>query len=188
MILDIWKTLSPRRKRIYSIIAVFVLAVIITLMGALMPIDAEQAGEIHEKLNQTLTTARESELLMQYIFGNNFFICLIMFIPVVGPIFGLFVLFNTGATASAVAAAQEYPPMAAQGYPLIIALIALILVFLLEYAAYSTAMAMSVWLFRRILQGRGRQEFRNTCLFITICAVLLLIGAVVETALITLAT
>lgn len=182
MILDFWKMLSPKRKRIYSVIAVFVLAVIITIMGALMPINAEQAGQINEKLNQTLTAARKSEMLMQYIFGNNFFICLIMFIPIVGPIFGLFVLFSTGAAASAVATVQGFPP--------IIALIALIItpVFWLEYSAYSTAMAMSVWLFRRILQGKGRQEFRNTCLFITICAVLLLIGAVVETALIAAAT
>ncbi|MEJ5327797.1 MAG: stage II sporulation protein M [Candidatus Bathyarchaeia archaeon] len=182
MILDMWKNASPKRKRIYSVIAVFVFAVIITLVGSFVPVDAEQARQISEKLNQTLTTARESEMLMQYIFGNNFFICLIMFIPVVGPLFGFFVLFSTGAAASAVAAAQ--------GFPSIIALIALVItpVFWLEYAAYSTAMAMSVWLFRRILQGRGRQEFRNTCLFITLCAVLLVIGAVVETALITLAT
>lgn len=182
MILDMWKNAFLKRKRIYSVIAVFVFAVIITLAGSFMPVDAEQAKQISEKLNQTLTTATESEMLMQYIFGNNFFICLIMFIPVVGPLFGFFVLFSTGAAASAVAAAQ--------GFPSIIALIALIItpVFWLEYAAYSTAMAMSVWLFRRMLQGRGRQEFRNTCLFITLCAVLLLISAVVETALITLAT
>ncbi|MEM2081269.1 MAG: stage II sporulation protein M [Candidatus Bathyarchaeia archaeon] len=182
MIFDIWKNASPKRKRIYSVIAVFVLSVIITLIGSFMPVDAEQARQISEKLNQTLTTATESEMLMQYIFGNNFFICLIMFIPVVGPIFGFFVLFSTGAAASAVAATQ--------GFPSIIAVIALIItpVFWLEYVAYSTAMAMSVWLFRRILQGRGRHEFRNTCLFITLCAVLLVIGAAVETALIMLAT
>ncbi|MGB9926735.1 MAG: stage II sporulation protein M [Candidatus Bathyarchaeales archaeon] len=182
MVLDIWRNASPKRKRIYSVIVVFVLSVIITLVGSLMPLDAEQARQISERLNQTLTTARESEMLMQYIFGNNFFICLIMFIPIVGPIFGFFVLFSTGAAASAVAAAQ--------GFPSILALIALVItpVFWLEYAAYSTAMAASVWLFRRILQGRGRNEFRNTCLFITLCAVLLAAGAAVETALITLAT
>lgn len=181
-VLDIWRNASPKRKRIYSVIVVFGLSVIITLVGSFMPVDAEQARQINDKLNITLTTARENEMLMQYIFGNNFFICLIMFIPFVGPIFGFFVLFSTGAATSAVAAAQ--------GFPSLLALFALVItpVFWVEYAAYSTAMAASVWLFRRILQGRGWNEFRNTCLFITLCAVLLAVGAIVETALITLAT
>ncbi len=182
MLLDMWRKASPRRKRIYSIIAVFILSVIIALVGSFMPVDAEQASQINDRLNQTVTTAKDSGMLMQYILGNNFFICLIMFIPVLGPIFGLFVIFNTGVAVSAVATAQ--------GFPSIIAFIALVItpVFWLEFAAYSTAMSASVWLFRRILQGQGWHELRNTCIFISICALLLVIGAAVEAALIVFAT
>lgn len=177
----VWRNASPRRKRIYSVIAVFIVAVIITLIGGLVPVSAEQARQINDSLNQTVTTATESGSLTQYIFGNNFLICLLMFVPVLGPVFGLFVLFNTGTAVSAVATAQ--------GYPSIIAFIALIItpVFWLEFAAYSTAIAASVWLFRRLLQGRGLRELRNTCIFISICAVLLAIGAVVEASLISIA-
>ncbi|MCX8153191.1 MAG: stage II sporulation protein M [Candidatus Bathyarchaeota archaeon] len=181
MVLDVWRNASSKRKRVYTVVAVFVFSIIITLVGTLMPVDAEQARQINDRLNQTLTAATESEMLMQYIFGNNFFICLIMFIPIVGPIFGFSVLFSTGVATSAIAVAQ--------GFPSILAVVALVItpVFWLEYAAYSTAMAMSFWLFRRILQGRGGDEFRNTCLFITLCAALLAVGAAVETVLITLA-
>ena len=72
------------------------------------------------------------------------------------------------------------------GYPPILALIALVItpVFWLEFAAYSTAMAESVWLFRRLLQGRGLRELRTMSIFVTICAVILAVGAIVETALI----
>jgi hypothetical protein len=56
----------------------------------------------------------------------------------------------------------------------------------LEFASYSVAMSESAWLFRRILQGRTRHEFKNACLFIAICAILLLSGAIIETALISI--
>ncbi len=175
-----WRNASPRRKRIYSAIAVFIVAVIITVIGTLVPVSADQAKQINDSLNQTVTSVSESGSLAQYIFGNNFFICLIMFVPVLGPVFGLFVLFNTGTAVSAIATAQ--------GVPSIFAFIALVItpVFWLEFAAYSTAMAASVWLFRRILQGRFLHELRSTCIFISICAVLLFVGAIVETLLISI--
>ena len=74
------------------------------------------------------------------------------------------------------------------GYPSILAFVALFLtpVAWIEYAAYSTAMAESIWLFRRLMQRLGLRELRNTAIFISICAVLLVVGAIVETALISL--
>jgi len=176
--LDFWINASPRRKRILSTIAVLVVALVVTVIGSLMPISAQEAEQINSDLNQTVSSLSENGALMQYIFGNNFFICLLMFIPVVGPLLGVLILFNTGTAIGAIAVAG--------GYPVALAFFALFLtpVTWLEFAAYSTSMGESVWLFRRILQGRGKHEFKNACLFITICAVLLLAGAVVETALI----
>jgi uncharacterized membrane protein SpoIIM required for sporulation len=145
-----------------------------------MPMDAQEAEQISSDLNQTVTLFSENGALMPYIFGNNFFICLLMFVPIVGPLLGCYILFNTGAAIGAIAAVE--------GYPLILAFVALSWSphAWLEFAAYSISMGESVWLFRRILQGRGKHEFKNACLFITICAVLLLVGAVVETALISM--
>ena len=180
MDLSFWMNASPRRKRVFSAIAVLIVAVVITVIGSLMPIDAQEAEQISSDLNQTVTALKENGALMQYIFGNNFFICLLMFIPVIGPLLGGYILFNTGAAIGAIAAVE--------GYPLIVALVALFLtpVFWLEFAAYSVSMSESVWLFRRILQGRFKHEFKNACFFITICAVLLLVGAVVEAALLSI--
>jgi hypothetical protein len=180
MSLSIWRNASSRRKRIYSIIAVFILAIIVTVIGSLMPVDAQQARQISDDLNQTVNTVSESGALTQFIFGNNLMICLVMFIPIVGPLIGLYVLFNTGTVVGAIATAQ--------GAPSIIAFVALVItpVFWLEFAAYSTAMAESVWLFRRLLQGRALRELRNTSIFISICTVILAVGAVVETALISI--
>lgn len=181
--LDIWRKASPRRKRIYSTIAIFVFAVIITIIGSLVPVDAQEANQINDALNQTVTTLGDEGVLTQFVFGNNFIICVLMFIPILGPLFGFYALFNTGIAISAIATAE--------GYPLSLVLLSLVLtpVFWLEFVAYSIAIAESIWLFRRILQGRSRgwRELKTAGFLVSICAVLLLLGAVVEVALISIA-
>lgn len=180
MSLAFWRNASPRRKRILSTIAVLIVALVITAVGSFTPMKGQDANQISNDLNQTVTSLKDQDVLMQYIFGNNFFICLLMFIPIIGPLLGFYVLYNTGTVVSAVATAG--------GYPSIVAFIALFLtpVAWLEFAAYSTAMSESIWLFRRILQGRGKHEFKNACLFIALCAFVLVLGAIVETALISI--
>jgi len=175
----IWMSASSRRKRIYTIIAVFIIAVSVTILGSFIPVSAVDAQQINKDLNETVTTMQAQGTLVQFIFGNNFLITLVMFIPVIGPVLGLFIMFNTGNVVGAIAVSGGYSP--------IIALIALIItpVFWLEFAAYSTAMAESVWVFRRLLQGRGIRELRTMSIFVTITAVILAVGAVIETALIT---
>ena len=178
MSIAIWMSASSRRKRIYTIIAVFIIAVSVTILGSFIPVSAVDAQQINKDLNETVTTMQAQGTLVQFIFGNNFLITLVMFIPVIGPVLGLFIMFNTGNVVGAIAVSGGYSP--------IIALIALIItpVFWLEFAAYSTAMAESVWVFRRLLQGRGIRELRTMSIFVTITAVILAVGAVIETALI----
>ena len=61
-----------------------------------------------------------------------------------------------------------------------LALVLIGAVFLLEYVSYAIAMTESVWLFRRIMQKRWG-ELKITAAVIGIVALLLIIGAVVET-------
>ena len=182
MILEIWGNASPRRKRIYSIIAIFVFALIVTVAGSLVPLEAQEASQISDELNQTVTSLGEEGVLTQFIFGNNLFICLLMFAPVIGPLFGFYALFNTGVVVGAIATAE--------GYPLALVFLSLVLtpVFWLEFIAYSIAIAESVWLFRRILQGwsRGWRELKTAGFLVSVCAVVLLLGAILEVALISI--
>jgi uncharacterized membrane protein SpoIIM required for sporulation len=177
-ILSFWKNASPRRKRIYSVFFVFLVALAVTVIGTYIPLSSQDAQTISNQLNQTLNQNRASNTLVQYIFLNNFEICLLMFIPVVGAALGMFILFDTGVALGAIAMTQ--------GYPAFIALFSEFLtpVFWLEFAAYSIAMAESIWLFRRLMQKRWR-ELKWTGIFIAICAVLLIVGAIVETWIIT---
>ena len=171
--LSFWKNASPTRKRIYSIIAIFIVAFIITIIGSYMPLSSQDALTLSNQVNQTLNENRASNTLTQAIFINNFSICILMFIPVAGAALGMFILFDTGVALNAITTTQ--------GYPVWLGLANLLVtpVFWLEFAAYSIAMAESIWLFRRLTQKRWR-NLKWTGMFIGICAALLIVGAFVE--------
>jgi hypothetical protein len=177
--LSLWKNASPRRKRIYSTIIIFVIAVLLTIIGSLVPLSAQDAKQISNGVNQTLTTNQANGTLPEYIFLNNFYICLLMFVPVIGPILGFLILFDTGMAMGAIASVQGYSPF------LGFALLVITPVFWLEFTSYSIGITESIWLFRRLLQGRWR-ELKNTGILIGICAILLVVGAIVETWLISI--
>jgi len=185
-----WTNASQKRKRIYSIVAIFVFAFLVTVIGSYLPLSSSDAQTISQNLNSTLNQNRANNTLTQYIFLNNFGICLAMFIPVFGAALGMFILFDTGVALGAIASTQ--------GYPVWIGLASLVItpVFWIEFISYSIAMAESIWLFRRLIKaitskepGQGRfilwRELKWTAIFIGTCAGLLAIGAVVEVWLIT---
>ena len=184
-----WKNASPKRKRIYSIIFMLVLVIIATLLGTLVPLSTQEARQINDSVNQTVTVNKANGTLVPSIFLNNFGLCLAMFIPLVGAVFGLFVMFNTGvalgaelrvqSTSASTAAAANISATTA-----IIALVFFGLTFVLEFVSYSIGISESVWLFRRLTQRRW-SELKNTGILIGVVAVLLITGAIVETWVIT---
>jgi len=177
--LSFWTKASSKRKRIYTIVLILILAFIFIVIGSYVPLSHQDAQTISNNLNATVNEHKSNGSLTEYIFINNFSICLLMFVPIIGPIVGMFILFNTGIALGAIASVQGYPPW--------IAIISELLtpVFWLEFLAYSTAISASIWLTRRLLQGRWR-ELKNTGIQIGICAVILLISAIIEVWLISI--
>jgi uncharacterized membrane protein len=172
--LNLWKNFSSRIRRILTILAFFLLSLIITIAGVFTSLSREEANDINselEKIRQNINT--------QLIFGNNFMISLIMFVPIIGPIFGFYALYNTGVAIAAQSIGEGIHPLT-------------VFLFLfifpptwLEFIAYSTAIAESFWLAWRIIKHKGKKEIVNACILISICAVMLLIAAIIEIALIT---
>ena len=181
-----WLTASPRRKRIYSTGFILLLAVLATIAGTLVPISQQDAQVISDQLNQTVTQGTSGGTLIPDIFINNFSLCLLMFIPLAGLGIGLFILFSTGMAFRAVFEIQAANGLSGASTSNInpsTAILGLVLigaVFLLEYVSYTIAMTESVWLFRRIMQKRW-SELKITAAVIGIVALLLIIGAIVET-------
>jgi len=183
--LPFWNTASPKRKRIYSIIFMFILAVTATLLGTLVQLSPADAKAISDSVNNITADNPTFASLVGAIFINNFFLCLLMFIPLVGSFLGLFVMFSTGVgiraildTQSASGAAAAVPNISPT--IAILGLIGVGLTFLLEYVSYSIGIAESVWLFRRLIQRRWG-ELKNTGILIGVVVALLIIGALVET-------
>ena len=178
--LSFWRSASSKRKRIYSIIIIFIVAFIATVIGSSIQLNSQEAHLLYDQVNQTLTEGLAHNTLTQDIFVNNFLIiCLPMFIPIFGVVWGVFVMFDTGLALSSISFVK--------GYPVWFGLLNLILtpVFWIEFAAYSIAMSASIWLARRLMRHQWG-ELKNTAILIAICAGILIVGAIVEVWLINL--
>jgi hypothetical protein len=158
-------------KRLLITIILFTGALLITTIGVLtVRIDLSDAQRIEGELQSELERFNDP----RFIFGNNLFHTLVMFVPIVGPIWGGIVLFNTGTIIAILGIAYGVPP--------ILTFFSLFFtpVFWLEFIVYSVAMAESVVLLLQIIRGRGRLEASRMCILVTICASVLLLSAGVE--------
>jgi len=171
-----WSAFPTRFKRILSILVIFIISFLITLAGVLTPLSPEEIETISDELGQRRESIKEMNIFQSAssIFGNNFMICLLSFTPVAGPFFGFFVLYNTGVVIAADSIAHGFPPVLT-----FISLFILPIAWL-EFLAYSTAFAESIWLTWFIIKGKGKNELVKTCIFISICAVILLAAAFIE--------
>lgn len=175
-----WNNTSPRRKRLMTIAMVFIVSAIMMGISTLTPLSRQNADSIYNELNQTVSTAKDSGNLLQYIFGNNLMITIMMLIPFIGPFLGFYAFYNTGVAIEALSIAAPHP------IPPLVAYVSLWLtpVAWLEFAAYSTAIAASLWLTWRIMHQGAGHELVNTSKFLSVCTLILLLGAIIETAMI----
>jgi hypothetical protein len=158
-------------KRLVITAILLAIALSVTLAGVLvLRMDVSEAQKLKAELQEEFDRLNDP----RFIFGNNFFHTLVMFVPVIGPIWGSYVLFNTGTIVAVIGIADEVPPI------LYLFLLMLTPVFWLEFGVYSVAMAQSVVWLLQFLRGRGRKEAVRTCILVTICAAILLLAAVVE--------
>lgn len=177
---SLWKNSSPKIKRIIVIMAFFFISLIVIVAGTLTPLTDEEAVEISKELEDMRDAVLNAGAFSgtTLIFGNNFLLCLLFFIPIIGPFLGCYVLYNTGVVIAA-------DSISASIHPMLSLLVLFVFPFTwLEFLAYSTALSQSVWLTWRIIQRMWKREMVNTCIMISICAVMLLVAAVIEMALI----
>lgn len=152
------------------------------MSGVLTPLSNQLVQDLGRNLEETQSTLQQLPGFQQvsFIFGNNLMICMAGFVPIIGPVFEYYVLYSTGATISAY---LTYQHMSVN--PLLMFFSLFLFPFTwLEFLAYSTAIAESLWLPWRIMHGKGKKEFRNLLILISICVLMLLIAAIIEVVLI----
>ena len=174
--LSFWTNASSKRKRIYLIIFVFVVAFLLVAIGASIPISHQTANQLYDQLNQSIAQNKASGTVPQYIFLNNFGICLSFFIPGFGPAFGVLSFVTTGYYIGVESQVLGIPPL------LYVAAEVINPIFWIEFIAYSIGIAESIWLLRRLMQKRY-WELKNTAILIGICAAVLVVAAIMESML-----
>ena len=175
-----WNERSSKTKRILTVLILFLFSLAVMVISVSIPMSTEEINSKSRDLGQLQANVKNMSLLerTRFIFSNNMLLCLIMFVPVAGPVFGVFVLYNTGAIIAAQSLANHVPPT-----------LYLFLLFLfpftwLEFIAYSTAFSESYWFVRRLFQHRGLRELKNLGILMIISAALLALGALIEASLI----
>jgi hypothetical protein len=156
--------------------------IVIAAIFFVIALTATAVGTVTLQLDQGEAEDRANELQDQFdrindpvfIFGNNFALTLGMFVPAFGPIWGCFVLFQTGTVVAILGIAEGMPP--------VLLLFALMFtpIFWMEFGVYAVAMAQSTILLLQILRHSGKKEAVRTCIVITACALVLLAAALIE--------
>jgi len=165
---------KSRNTRLIGIVLVFIASAIVTGLATLTPMSHDDANVIFDQLNQSVNSMKESGSVVQGIFGNNLLITVIMFMPIIGPILGFYIFYNTGAVIGAASIVHGFNPMA------VFISLWLTPIAWLEFAAYSTAIVASLWLTWRMFHGDFRHELVNTSKFLSVCTLILLFGAIIE--------
>jgi len=168
-----WKRSSSRRKRIITVLVFLLLWQVATVVGTLTPLSQKDANSINQEIDQERSAAT-----VENIFTHNLILCLITFIPIVGPIFGFFSSYSSGYVMVAQSMSLGLPPL------LVMFLYFLIPIYWLETVSMSIGLAESVWLIRRTTQGYGMRELRNAAVLIGTVTLILLVSATIEIILI----
>jgi glucan phosphoethanolaminetransferase (alkaline phosphatase superfamily) len=178
--LNVWRSFPPRVKRVITVMLFFLLSIGVTATGVSAPLSREKASKINEESKEVQDYVLTVDMFrgVTLIFGNNFALCLSFFAPVVGVLFGLYVLYSTGVVIAAQSIVKGVNPH-----------LAFTLLFImpfawLEFLAYSAAFAENVWLTWRIIKRDWRRELVNACMMISLCALMLLAAAFIEMAMI----
>jgi hypothetical protein len=161
------------RLRITVFVISFIIFTSFLFMGSQSQLSPEEATRLVEEFGEVIgphPTAID-------IASRNIFICLLLFIPLVGPGILAFVSYNTGIMASALAQASGS----------ITAIEIFLTMFLfpwawLEIAAYSLASAQSIMLLVGGFTRSLRQEAKYFLISLTICLFLLGLAAIIEAA------
>jgi hypothetical protein len=163
------------KSRSLVFLVIFILCISITLIGASARIERSEADRIMKETNELENAIKSAGV--QIIFGNNFIHTLIMFIPVVGPCWGTYVLYNTGRVFAAYSLIYNMDPAT------LFSTVFILPFAWMEYLSYTLAISESLWVAYAALKRNFRNEIIIASFTIVICSVILLLAALIEVAL-----
>ena len=169
MIKNIFREIFPKYW-INSFIFVLIFTVLVGLIGSAFPLDMEQVSEILEQAEELIPV----DIDARAIFMNNYRISLIMLTPILGFLFGLLVIFQTGMVFGAAGSSIGISGIFLYG------LTALMPFFWLEFIAYAASMTESMYFVRGLIEKKSNTEVKRVFTIIILNFILLGAGALIE--------
>jgi hypothetical protein len=168
------------RERLLWFFIVFEFLIIVTMVGAGQPVPTSQATGLVKSLNASIPYSQGKEAVALSIFKNNYYLALLMDIPLAGPIMATYVSFNTGYMMSAQAIVySSQSNVAFTGMERFLNLMVLP-IFWLEFVCYSAAVLESLYLLASLFTKSFRKELFVALLVILGITITLFISAQME--------
>lgn len=153
-------------------LGIFILGLFV---GSQTPFSKEEAKIIVEELEEKLATNTSALFIAQ----SNISLCMLSFIPIFGTSFMAYVSYNTGLLLSAFATTKSITAIDLFLSTLVLPTTCM------ELVAYSLASTQGIMFLLGVLTRRLREEGKNLIKAFLICLLLLGLGAMIESALIT---
>lgn len=148
---------------------------IVLLLGSQTPLSKEEAELIVSEVQGVVA----SDSLLLQIAWNNIILCLLLFLPVFGVLFMVLVSYGTGTVISAYALLSASTARS----EILLVLFSSPSTWL-EFAAYSLAASEGMLFLLGIFTRRFREEGKTLAKTVLACILILIVGAVIEAALI----
>lgn len=170
---------SRLRRRFALAVPAFALLLMSTFAGTLFPVGPEEAKRFQEDIAQRFTGMGFAGVF-GFIFLNNFAALLLMHVPLLGLLFGIYVTFSTGTFLGGLSALSGVNPA-----------LALVTTFVLphaipEFFAYSLAFVESYICAKLVWRRRFREAARDELTSMISSGAILAAAAAIEAALILL--
>jgi len=169
-----------KRERLLWFFIIFEFLVIATMIGAGQPVPASQATGLVKSLNASIPYSSGKEAIALSIFKNNYYLALLMDIPLAGPVMATYVSFNTGYMMSAQAIVySNQTSVAFTGTDRFLSLMVLP-IFWLEFVCYTAAVLESLYLLVSLFTKRFTKELFTAIIVIVGITIILFISAQLE--------
>lgn len=166
------------KSRFKISLSMLIVLLAIFILGSYTQLEPSEAEELRNRVEGNINELKQTVGLLPGIFLNNMRAALIMTIPVIGVVLGALITYTTGLVISAYSIKYQIEPI------LLVTLPFLTVYGLFEFIAYGMALAEGLIIVYSIIKKNLRIELKMLPKVIGLVALILLVAAVIEYAII----
>ncbi|MGC8601154.1 MAG: hypothetical protein ACP5GO_02790 [Thermoprotei archaeon] len=168
-----------QRERLLWFIIIFEFLMLSTMIGAGQIMSAVQADAMASSVGSSLPVSSGPQAVAMAIFKNNYFLALLMDLPLAGPVMAAYISFNSGLFVSAQAIASSSPYAQISGVQELLSYLSLP-TFWLEFFAYTLSTLEGLYLVVALFTRKFLSELPKLIVVVISVAVILFVSAEIE--------